>query len=1313
MLFCLLATPSYAQEFRILTEEYPPYNYERDGKIVGISTEITREMLKRLGHPDNIRLMPWSQAYNLVLNEDNLILYSTTRITFREKLFKWVGPLVPNNTVLFARKGSGIALNSLEDAKKVRSIGIYKDDSGELMLKGRGFTNLVSVLDNRENLTRLAQGKIDLWIINELTGKHMARQAGLADQIVKVLDVQKEYMYLAFSKTTPDEVIDKWQGVLDEIKSDGTYGQIFSKWLMFSYSDDLKPISAQPISLSEQERAWIKQHPIIRVAPDPDYAPFQFTDKNGKSQGLANEYLALMGKKLGIKFKLVPSPSWSASLEAVKKRSADLVAVAAKTPGRKKYLSFTSPYVSFPDVLITRKNSPRVSSLSQLRGRSLGSIKGFAINTYIQEQYPDIKLTYKPDVASLLNSLSMGELDVVVINVATASYAIEKANITNLRIDAETGFLYELAFASRNDWPMLNQLLEKALKSINQSERKNLLRKWISISYSIAKPPKNSGTVELTAQERAWLKEHPVITAAPDPNWEPVEFFDKEGKYSGMSADYLALMEKRLGIKIKILQLSSWEEILQKVLNGQVDVATCIAKTPNRMRRLLFTEPYLTLPSVIVVNDKESGRIGLDNLKGKVVAILSGDASQEFMEREHPEIHLDLVSTYQEGLRKVSFGNAYAFIGSVATVSYFIEKEVILNLRVAGEVGFFLNLGFGSHRGEPILHQILAKGLASISKEERRKIFSRWILISKETWTPSREQIISLLVSLGILFIIAIVVWNRTLAKRVEQRTIELNQALRTSENLRQKADMAQQEAEQANKAKSEFLASMSHEIRTPMNAIIGMADLIGRTQLSKEQKEYVGIFQNAGENLLNIINDILDISKVESGRLTLESVPFDLNQLIEEVADLMANKAHKRGLELNYIIQEETSTLLLGDSKRLQQILINLVGNAVKFTQSGEIIIRVEPEPEKAGSQMLRFSISDTGIGVPPDKADLIFESFTQADSSTTRKFGGTGLGLAICKKLVTKMGGKIWVEPNPAGGSIFCFTIKAALQADQQAGARSVGQISNPLASPIKAGHASTPSLNILLVDDDPVNLKVATMMLEMQQHKVTAVTDGGKAIEAYKTSEFDLIFMDVNMQEMDGYQTTKLIRDIEVGSGVRVPIVALTALVFKEDKQKCLDAGMDGYVSKPFTSDKLAEAINRFYHGPGLPADVQKQGPASQAKNADEVLDKAGALAKASNDWDSLEMLADIYFEHSKEQLAKLEAAIQEGNTVEIGKLAHSLRGSLSALGAVAAAASAAELEHAGSGGDFERLHHALRNDMAEFDSALKNFIKEKQI
>ena len=1179
------------------------------------------------------------------------------------------------------------------------------------MLKGRGFTNLVSVLDNRENLTRLAQGKIDLWIINELTGKHMARQAGLADQIVKVLDVQKEYMYLAFSKTTPDEVIDKWQGVLDEIKSDGTYGQIFSKWLMFSYSDDLKPISAQPISLSQQERAWIKKHPIIRVAPDPDYAPFQFTDKNGRSQGLANEYLTLMGKKLGIKFKLVPSPSWSASLEAVKKRSADLVAVAAKTPGRERYLSFTSPYVSFPDVLITRKNSPQVSSLSQLRGRSLGSIKGFAINTYIQEQYPDIKLAYKPDVASLLNSLSMGELDVVVINVATASYAIEKANITNLRIDAETGFLYELAFASRNDWPMLNQLLEKALKSINQSERKNLLRKWISISYSIAKPPKSSGTVELTAQERAWLKEHPVITAAPDPNWEPVEFFDKEGKYSGMSADYLALMEKRLGIKIKILQLGSWEEILQKVLNGQVDVATCIAKTPNRMRRLLFTEPYLTLPSVIVVNDKESGRIGLDNLKGKVVAVLSGDASQEFMEREHPEIHLDLVSTYQEGLRKVSFGNAYAFIGSVATVSYFIEKEVILNLRVAGEVGFFLNLGFGSHRGEPILHQILAKGLASISKEERRKIFSRWILISKETWTPSREQIISLLVSLGILFIVAIVVWNRTLAKRVEQRTIELNQALRTSENLRQKADMAQQEAEQANKAKSEFLASMSHEIRTPMNAIIGMADLIGRTQLSKEQKEYVGIFQNAGENLLSIINDILDISKVESGRLTLESAPFDLNQLIEEVADLMANKAHKRGLELNYIIQEETPTLLVGDSKRLQQILINLVGNAVKFTQSGEIVIRVEPE--KAGSQMLRFSISDTGIGVPPDKADLIFESFTQADSSTTRKFGGTGLGLAICKKLVAKMGGKIWVEPNPAGGSIFCFTIKAALQADQQAGARSVRQISNPIASPIEAGHANTPSLNILLVDDDPVNLKVATMMLEMQQHKVTAVNDGGKAIEAYKTSEFDLIFMDVNMQEMDGYQTTKLIRDIEAGSGVRVPIVALTALVFKEDKQKCLDAGMDGYVSKPFTSDKLAEAINRFYHGPGLPADVQKQGPASQAKNADEVLDKAGALAKASNDWDSLEMLADIYFEHSKEQLAKLEAAIQEGNTVEIGKLAHSLRGSLSALGAVAAAARAAELEHAGSAGDFERLHHALRNDMAEFDSALKNFIKEKQI
>ncbi len=224
------ASASPAQTFRIMTEVYPPYNYIENGKITGISTEIVREILKRIGHPDNIKLFSWSRGYNLILQNDNHILYSTTRSSIREDLFKWVGPLVPNKTVFFAKKGSGISLSTLDDAKKLKSIGTYKDDFGELLLKDKGFTNIDSVVDNKLNIRKLVAGRINLWIINEVIGIHLAKKAGLDEKIESIFEVVSEQMYIAFSKNTPDAIIEKWQKVLDEIKSDGTYEKVFKKY---------------------------------------------------------------------------------------------------------------------------------------------------------------------------------------------------------------------------------------------------------------------------------------------------------------------------------------------------------------------------------------------------------------------------------------------------------------------------------------------------------------------------------------------------------------------------------------------------------------------------------------------------------------------------------------------------------------------------------------------------------------------------------------------------------------------------------------------------------------------------------------------------------------------------------------------------------------------------------------------------------------------------------------------------------------------------------------------------------------------------
>ncbi len=790
--------------------------------------------------------------------------------------------------------------------------------------------------------------------------------------------------------------------------------------------------------------------------------------------------------------------------------------------------------------------------------------------------------------------------------------------------------------------------------------------------------------VKLSTLEREYLAKKKIIKMCIDPNWEPLEYIDSNGIHKGFSADYFELLRERLGINVEVLATESWSDSLVAFAERRCDIFPQVAKTPDRLKKMLFTPPYLNIQNVIIGRLSQKNIHDIHQLKGKRIGVIEGYAYVEILKRKHPELKLTLVKNSQDGLTKVSGNQLDVMIDFISSASFHIEKLSLSNLKFIGKTeGMDLSLGISAHKDQEILIGILTKGVNSISDEEIQALKKKWINIDlKQDYT-----LLFKVIGISIITLLLLLIWSFTLKRAIKSNTkkledrekyarmlfetspvglalcdmdgslVDVNPAYckiigyskeetlkltywdvtpksyekeeaalleslnktgkygpyekyyihkdgrqipvrlngqiidqfgqkyiwssveditEAKENerklkdtnfyLEEKVFERTKELEEASKAKTNFLATMSHELRTPLNGIISPVEiLITYEGYSSEQSELLEIAEASSKQMYHIINDILDFSKIESGKLVFEKLNYSLSDEVRKIERILSSSIEEKGIDFSYNIDSILPEEINGDPTRLTQVLLNLINNAVKFTQEGSIKLEINAK----GDHQIIFLVKDTGIGIPKDQVEQLFSPFVQADSSTTRRFGGTGLGLSIVKNLVELQGGKVEVNSEQGRGSTFSFTLPLVEKLDlEKDKTREIKLLNFPK------------KLRILVAEDNPINQLVIKKMILKFGFEIHIVGNGQLALEEIQKKQYDIILMDWQMPVLDGVQATKKIRALG-GKFKDQVIIGLTANVFDEDIQTCLNSGMNDVLKKPLLFDDLKEVLSRDYH------------------------------------------------------------------------------------------------------------------------------------
>ncbi|MCP5305171.1 MAG: transporter substrate-binding domain-containing protein [Chromatiaceae bacterium] len=1505
--------------------DWAPFDFAEDGVYTGATRDFFELISQNTGLQFDFTLGEWTDQFDALREGRIDVLGSTYYTERRDSFLSFSQPYLEVLDYLFVRDDLGVdRLEDLSGKRVAIPEGYALNDTLAADFPG---LRIVRTHSMSEAIDAVADGRAEVLYDAYAVLSHMLQRRGITNIVpfrsTRHLGANQLHFVTRDDQPALAAIIRKG---LDAITAPEKQA-VYERWL------SPVPVAREPeLDLTHEERAWLRDHPQIRLRVDPDWPPYEFVDSNGELRGLSTDILHMIEQRLGIHFQTV-STNWAGGLVQLEERKLDMLSNIVSTPDRERYLLFSDSYIAPKYAIFTRKDGPPIHEMSDLQGRKVAVENRFRIHDLLLAEYPNIDLSVVDTTADALKALSFGQADAYIGNQGTVNWIAERHVLTNLKIAAIPAELgsSELRFGIRRDWPMLRQLLNKALASITEIEMQQARRRWLGVA---AEP----GDVMLTADERRWLREHPVLRFTGDPNWLPYEARDDRGNYVGIVADLLKTVESTLGITFEYIPTPTWSESVALARNGEIDV---LSETDNsELSSLLrFTRPYLISPVVIVMQDKQDYVESIGQIAAQRIAVIRDYGYVPGIRNKYPDLDYHIVDSIQDGLTAVSTGAVDVLLATLAQASYHIGELGINNIRIVGKTEFDTRLALGVRDELAPLVPLLNRALDTISKGDKQKVLDTWgrskfaarvddrriafvaaiagaalllallwnysirrqkqrLHVSEERfqlaldaasvglwdwnattgrvyysplwmsmlgygpeelphtfdtfrellhpddrdevlinnarmlddpsvdyeqefrlrckdgdyrWILSRGHVFSRdsegkalralgthsditrrkeaeldvhrlnqdlraanqrfamavkAISLGVWerltdgsnrllfddrllqiygfdrresvtvrewlervhpedrhlvtagirkvlreggdahadfrayrvdgsmrYVYAAVTlvpggegepdkligvnWDITerkiveeqfgrvvnalpvaiaiadadgtillanpqavrefgegdslvgmntddfyakenqrtellaelvrdgqiVAKEIQYRTASnaiiegmlsaipilfdgkqalLGVVVNITERRRMEQDLARakEQAEEANRFKGQFLANMSHEIRTPMNAIIGLGHLLNRTALTLQQQDYLGKIQVSARTLLTLIDDILDLSKIEAGQLCIENIDFDLGEVLDNIATLASTRLADKPVEFLYDVDPAVPARLRGDPYRLTQILTNLVGNATKFTEQGGIVVRIKIVRPGDGLH-LQFAVEDTGIGIPPDKVEQLFAPFTQADGSTTREYGGTGLGLSICRQLAELMGGHILAHSVPGEGSRFEFELPFGAAEPSR---------------PARFG-PDAPNLRVLLVDDNAIARQVLGDLLLSLAFRVDVAASGSAALKRLvdERRTYDIVLLDWRMPNMDGLETAHRIRT----AGLEHPprIILMTAYGHDALEQDLDLADLDGFLIKPITPSQLLDAVAQSTgprRNPPVPTRLQRHEP-----------------------------------------------------------------------------------------------------------------------